>query len=593
MWSDKETDQDCLGFAANVEVLANCCTHKALSPLTLGIYGYWGCGKTSLMKMLKKRIEDTNDPERVLTLWFNAWRYEGRDEAQSALIHAIVRRISEKRTLGTEAKDLLKQIVAGASVMKLAKVITKSLLTMTPDLTGFLESFSNESKKLAETMEGFERDFEKLLTQANVDAVVVFIDDLDRCSSSKVVETFETIKLFLNTPRCTFVIGADPKRMEDAVERVYGADSKAPRDYLEKIVQLPFQIPEQGLRDIQCYVGFLVLQPYLSDELWQELLAYRKDLNTAPAAVLDVLKIWLADHRERLEDGFERAVQGLERVLSQATTIARGLRGNPRQLKRFLNILALREQLAAANRLDIDHGILTKLAVLEYTWTEFFETLVESVDPATGTSEFLKELLEKDVLELGASPDSALLAAAAKQPGLITFLKSEPTFPVTLNLTPYLFLAQTSFGSTPQAGLATVAQVVTRLVERIVTPDRVRSRAAARRAAREEAAVSDDVMRILLTELVAKEDVNTRTNIIIALDEIGRTTPRYYAGAVEALSRLSGNIPETVGLAASVLLENAQSHTEVKEELKERFGKGDIVRALMSKGVSKKPSREH
>jgi hypothetical protein len=199
MWSDKETDQDCLGFAANVEVLARCCTNDALSPLTLGIFGLWGSGKTGLMKMLKKRIEETNASERVLTLWFNAWRYEGRDEAQSALIHAIVRRISDKRTLGDEARDLLKQILNGASVMKLAKVITKSAITMTPDLDGFLNCFNDESRSSQRPWR-FRARLRRLLTEVNVDTVVVFIDDLDRCSSDKVVETFETIKLFLNTP---------------------------------------------------------------------------------------------------------------------------------------------------------------------------------------------------------------------------------------------------------------------------------------------------------------------------------------------------------------------------------------------------------
>lgn len=591
MWCDKDTDQDCLGFAANVEVLARCCTDSALSPLTLGIFGLWGSGKTSLMRMIKKQIEDTNDRERVLTLWFNAWRYEGRDEAQSALIHAVLRRVSKDRTFTGDVQALFDRILNGASVMKLAKAITKSLVTMTPDLDGLLSCFSDESKKLAETMEGFEQDFEKLLGQVNVDVIVVFIDDLDRCSSGKVVETFETIKLFLNTPRCTFVIGADPKRIEEAVGEVYGANHKSRRDYLEKIIHVPFQIPEQGLRDIQCYVGLLVLQPHLNVALWKDLLEYRPELHASAGTVLDALKAWLTEHRDQVDDGFEQAVQSLDRVLSQATTIARGLRGNPRQIKRFLNILALREQLATTNRLEIDHAVLTKLAILEYTWHEFFETLVESVDPATGNSEFLKELLEKDVRELDASQDSVLLATAAKEPGLVTFLKSDPSLPTDLNLTPYLFLAQTSFGSSPQTGLATLSQVVTHLVEQIATPDRVRSRAAARRAAQEENAILNDIVRALAIELVAKDDVRIRTNIIIGLDEICRKTPHHYTLAMDALRQLSGDVPEAVGLAASTLLGNAEAHLEVEADLKTQFATGKIVQALMGKPPTTRPGR--
>lgn len=591
MWSDKETDQDCLGFASNVEVLARCCTHESLSPLTLGIFGLWGSGKTSLMKMIKKHIEDTNAPNRVLTLWFNAWRYEGRDEAQSALIHAIVRKLSDNRTLGEGAKDLVKQIVDGASVMKLAKVITKSAITMTPDLGGFLNSFSDESKKLAETMEGFERDFEQLFTRVEVDTVVVFIDDLDRCSSDKVVETFEAIKLFLNTPRCTFVIGADPNRIEEAVGDIYGVNHETRRDYLEKIVHLPFQIPEQNLRDIQCYVGLLVLQRHLEADLWQELLDHRPALYASSTTILEALKAWLTEHSARVGEVFEETVKDVERVLSQASTLARGLRGNPRQIKRFLNILVLREQLAAANSLEVDHAFLIKLAVLEYTWREFFEAIVESVDPSTGHSEFLKELVEKNLEELGASEDSALLTGAAKQPGLVTFLKSEPSLPAEMNLTPYLFLAQTSFGSYSQTGLATLDQVVTRLVEQIASPDRVRSRAGALRAAQEDVAVVEDVVRALTTELAAKDDITTRTNIIIALDEICRRTTSHYAVIVDALSKLSGSIPEAVGLAASTLLGNAEDHTDVPRELKARFATGEIVRALTSKRPAKSPGK--
>ena len=57
MWSDREAEQDCLGYSSYVNVLANVCTHRDLAPLTLGIFGSWGSGKTSLMRMLKCRID--------------------------------------------------------------------------------------------------------------------------------------------------------------------------------------------------------------------------------------------------------------------------------------------------------------------------------------------------------------------------------------------------------------------------------------------------------------------------------------------------------------------------------------------------------
>ena len=280
MWSDRETARDCLGYTSYVKVLANICTHKDLAPLTLGIFGPWGSGKTSLMQMLQNRIAKAGetDAPKTKTLWFNAWRYEGREEAQSALIHAILAKLAEDKTIIDDTKDLFNRLKEGASVLKLAKFISKTAVTMTPDLPGLLDCFKDESEKLARTMEAFDKDFDEVLKRAKVDRIVVFIDDLDRCSSSKVIETFETIKLFLNTPACTFVIGADSKKIAEAITDVYKVTDEPrqkAKDYIEKIVQIPFSIPEQRMTDVTCYIGMLIIGRHLADEGWTELI---KDL---------------------------------------------------------------------------------------------------------------------------------------------------------------------------------------------------------------------------------------------------------------------------------------------------------------------------
>lgn len=576
MWSDRETEQDCLGFSSYVSVLADICTHQGIAPLALGIFGFWGSGKTSLMRMLMQHIGESRTDGKTKTLWFNAWRYEGRDEAQSALIHSILAKIAEGRTLRQEAMDAIKRIKDGASILKLAKFITKAAITMTPDIAGFIDCFRDESEKVADTMERFEKDFQGLLNSLDIEHVIVFIDDLDRCSSEKVMETFETIKLFLNVPTCTFVIGADPKKIERAVGDVYGvagdSQSQFARDYLEKIIQIPFFIPEQQASDISCYVGMLVMREHLTDEGWEALLADRKTIHGKGTEIGRAFKDWVLANEERCASGVESTISELNNILPYVNILAHGLRGNPRQLKRFLNILSLRRRLAEANELDVKADLLIKITVLEYAWRDFFSAVVDTIDPQTGRSELIGETLNTADSGKADEVDSPLIATALKSTILVEFLKADPQLGPDVDLTPYLFLAQTAFGSTRFAALAPFEETARSLAGQILSQDRVKSRAAARKAASSDPSIASMVVKTLLPDLLVGSDPVTLTNTVVAVDEICRTHPSQYESTLSALDRLNTPDSPAVSVAVSTLLSNAAAKgCSVSEALKKRF----------------------
>lgn len=585
MWSDRETKLDLLGFDSYVEVLSELCQHPELAPLCLGVFGSWGSGKSSLMQMIKASIDEEGNEDN-LTLWFNAWRYEGKEEAQSALIHAIIGQMEAKRTIGEEAKELIKSVVSGASVLKLSKFIYKTATTMTPDITGFLDIFSDESKKLADTMENFDKRFEALLNSVGIKRVIVFVDDLDRCSSAKVIETFETIKLFLNTPSCTFVVGADAERIESAVAEVYslsGADQKRKRDYLEKIVQIPFNIPQQQPQDISAYIALLLLCKDANEELRKEIATERVGIVSA-ADLPGHCRTWAETNRSRLGDGFAATQEDMEAILPHTAIVGGGLKGNPRQIKRFLNVLSVRRRLATANKLETKPDVLVKLTAIEYVWEEFFKSVVATVNPATGISELLQALLADDLLG-DAVQHSPLLAQSLDEGGLIGFLKQEPLLANDLDLRPYMFLAQTSLSRQPLKQPTTVSDKVKELVGGIENEDRIVSRAAALRAAAEEPAIIESVFKSLVQRFETLSVQSVQTHVVIALGLLAEKRADLYSGLLKFLAE-SKKLPPAASIFIPALLQKAEAAgNSVDQKLKDQF-KGGLKELIKPKGKS-------
>ncbi|MBX3420603.1 MAG: hypothetical protein KF752_03500 [Pirellulaceae bacterium] len=564
---------------------------KDLAPLTLGIFGAWGSGKTSLMRMLQAKVDST--PEvNTKTLWFNAWRYEGREEAQSALIHAVLAKLAEDKTLWQDAKDTFEKLKKGASVLKLAKFMTTSVMTMTPQINDFIDCFKEESEKIAETMEAFDKEFEGLLAKAKVDRIVVFIDDLDRCSSAKVIETFETIKLFLNTPACTFVIGADAAKIQHAVGEVYKvSEQQRQKDFLEKIVQIPFTIPQQDLRDIACYVGMLIIGRNLNQEHWPTLLSARRGFYTCKGSIEEEICSWPEKNKALIDSKLKDVKGELSEVMPYVHVLARGLRGNPRQIKRFLNILSLRRRLAEENGLDVKQDMLIKIAVLEYVWEEFFNAIAETVDPETGRSALIDEVTKAANSAGNNGIESKLVTESMGRVGLIEYLLAEPKLTGEINLNDYLFLAQTSLSRGRAQGLQPADEKAKSLAVAIESDDRIRSQAGAKQAAAQEPALAASVVRILLADLATANESLLRTHIINGLEEICRKHRDQYLHAVKGLSQLDPNEQDAVCLSASTLLNAAENAGfSISKDLKDKF-KGSKLAAAFNTPNKKATSK--
>lgn len=596
MWSDKETIHDCLGFSSYVSSLTEVCLEPEIAPLTLGIFGSWGSGKTSLMRMLESSVSDT---DRIKTVWANTWRYEGKDEAQSALINAILTSLKNEISLTCEAKEVFDRLKKGASILKLGKFIGKTMMTMTPDIEEFIKCFEDESDRLAETMAQFEDDFSHFLERAEIDRVVVFLDDLDRCQSEKIIETFETIKLFLNIPSCTFVIGADAGKIESAIRSHYkikfGNEDPSPKDgrsfaedYLEKIVQIPFRIPEQQLRDISCYTGMLVLKREISEEKWSSLCSKRYSIINSQNDTFEAFVEWI----EELDDNDfvnskTSALSSLRKYQPYLNLIAKGLKGNPRQIKRFLNIFELRRRLAKSNDLTIDENILIKILVLEYTWNWFFQELSNDFDRETGISNLVSELCEIFIAEKDADSESKIISDALETPGLADFISSSPSLEET-DLRPYLFLAQTALHAQPQR-LTPPEEEVTNLVTGISSKDRIVHKAAIRDTLRRELSVIASVLRSLCTKIHLETDKSKQISMARGISTITSQHLDLLPAAIDRLASIDLSENEALSLALRELVDTAENKGVDASSLEEALdrSKSSVTNAI-SKGTTRR-----
>ena len=119
MWTDNETDEDLLGFTIHAELLRSIITDSKMLPVTVGLFGDWGGGKSSILKILKRDLDKDDD---FAVIYFNSWVFEGYEDAKSAILTTLLKELKDHRNLknliGDEAKALLKRV----KLMNLLKV---------------------------------------------------------------------------------------------------------------------------------------------------------------------------------------------------------------------------------------------------------------------------------------------------------------------------------------------------------------------------------------------------------------------------------------------------------------------------------------
>ncbi|MBN8840935.1 NTPase KAP [Sphingomonas sp. CL5.1] len=446
---DNETKVDLLNnepIAASIVALLR---DNPSKPMTIGVHGDWGAGKSSILEMIENQFATYED---TVCLKFNGWRFQGFEDAKIALIEGIVTALVEKRPALTKAGDAVKDIFGRIDWLKLAKHAGGLALTATngipsPDMVGALFDklkdlaadpaklatkenldaaaegakglIKPSSKRVPEEIEAFRKEFDELLNKAGIKQLVILIDDLDRCLPDTAIETLEAVRLFLFTSNTAFVVAADEAMIEYSVRKHFPdlPDSTGPRDYarnyLEKLIQVPFRIPALGDVETRSYVTLLLVGAEIGEDHpgFQTLIEKAREALREPWKGGGVDAALLNTSLGDLGDKGPAVVSALTLSDQIGPLLGRGTFGNPRQIKRFLNALLLREHTARNRKFgeDFKRTILAKLMLAERFIPRLFEQV--ATDAARDEGGVCRRLAK-----LEAGPDVPPTAADDTEP---------------------------------------------------------------------------------------------------------------------------------------------------------------------------------
>lgn len=402
MWKDSETELDFLDFNYLIQILKDTVNDEKLLPSSVGLYGDWGSGKSSLMYMSKKELEDQKDG--TVCLIFNGWLYEGYDDAKTAMLGAILDGIKSEGKMVGKAKLVLGTLYESVDKFKLVKNGLKFGLDMI--LTGGVGSITDiairgvaekvakkatdidyedivsdiknalDYKELREDIREFREKFAELLVEVKIKKLVIFVDELDRCSPGTILETLEAMRLFLFNGNVSFVIGADERHIAYAIKTKFkdieGINMDIGKEYQEKLIQYPIRIPSLNDSETEFYILCLLAQEHLNDNDFNKLVLKLGEKKKKDFLNFDLSYSVVKEIDETIADTLKDDLLTAKQLSS---ILSKGLNGNPRQCKRFLNSVDMRKKMAQYRGVTLNIKVLAKIMETEYFRTSLFRKM--------------------------------------------------------------------------------------------------------------------------------------------------------------------------------------------------------------------------
>ena len=231
------------------------------TPITVGIQGEWGSGKTSLINSIYH--EFSSDPA-IKQIWINSWEYSLLSTPEEALLKIINRIIEEllESDTNTQRKEAIKsgatKLFKGALRVGAQVALGAEAAKVTEELLGTDEAGIAALRKQLTNLVG---DIAKRESNS-VEKIVIYVDDLDRIEPKNAVAILELLKNIFSVRNCVFILAIDYQVVVKGLEHKFGKQTPENewefRAFFDKIIQLPFMMP-MGQYNIGKYVNTLLV----------------------------------------------------------------------------------------------------------------------------------------------------------------------------------------------------------------------------------------------------------------------------------------------------------------------------------------------
>ncbi|MEQ7802145.1 P-loop NTPase fold protein [Pedobacter sp. ASV1-7] len=555
MWKDSETNVDLLEFDYLIDITKDIIENDSLSPCTIGVYGDWGSGKSSLVEMILKDYEGNDD---FLCLKFNGWLFEDYDDAKNALLGNILDSIKEKRALSAKAKKTIgklfknidyfdlasKGIKYGADFLLTGGIGTMADLTLNTILSKAKSVGSNfkeedvkkilgdtfKKEDIRKNLREFHDDFKTLLGETKIKKLVVFIDELDRCNHDTILETLEAIRLFLFTSGTAFIIGADERQVMYAVRKrfpeVKGNQIDIGKEYLEKMIQYPIKIPQLGVLEVEYYITCLFFQDIFKNE-YDEIFKFIKFKKSEDFLNFTITYELITNQFISLDKDKIKETISLSKQLS--SVLSKSLNGNPRHCKRFLNSLSMRLKMAGFKGVTLDKKVLAKVMLIEYFKESVFKQIGELQANENGKPKEL-ELIEKNEW------DSVTKLKLWKDDEWFTnWIKIEPKLS-EIDLQPYYYFSRESLQNTLIKTNTSISPEAEKALDNLLSKSDAFRKDALKKAAIINEFESLEILKTLYSQIELSSEIDAK--MFTSYIEWGATKEVLYSEVISQLSSI-------------------------------------------------------